>query len=213
MSYDFFVFPAEAADDVEEARTVYETARERGPLTAGGPMARFLDALNAGSPSTSDDRFLVAEVRGHDGAAYVCTSWDDPMGNLSKVAGLARPHGLSVYDVQLHALYDPRGGVDVALTTEAGPRLPYLSRTVLHEVVSHLLDRRYQWLEARRGDGSRLLVHRDGDAFGVELRDGALEQPGGAGTADASVVEELVWSWAVGDDRWRTLLDLHRIEG
>jgi hypothetical protein len=212
MSYDFFVFPAEAADGVEEARTVYETARERGALTPGGPMARFLDVLNAASPMTSGDGFLAVEAGGHDGAAYVCTSWDDPMRNLATVAGLARPHGLSVYDVQLDALYDPRGARDVVLTTEAGPRLPYLTRTVLHDVVSHLLDGHYHWLNAERGDQTYVQAYLDGATFDVEHRAGGPDRHFGATTADAALVEDLVWSWAVDDDRWRTLLDFRRIE-
>lgn len=212
MSYDFFVFPAEAADGVEEARTVYETARERGPLTPDGPMARFLDALNATSPMTSDRGFLAVPARGHDGSAYVCTSWQDPMGNLSTVAGLARQHGLAVYDVQLTALYDPRGARDVVLTTEAGPRLPYLTRPLLHDVLSQLLDRRYQWFTVERGDQTYVQARLDGDTFDVEHREGGPDRHFGARTRDAALVEGVVWSWTVDDDRWRSLLDFRRME-
>ncbi len=216
MSYDFFVFPAEVADGVEEARTVYETARDRGPLTPDGPMARFLDALNAASPTASGAgpraEFLAVRAEGHDGAAYVCTSWDDPMGNLSTVAGLARQQGLAVYDVQLTALYDPRGARDVVLTTEAGPRLPYLTRTLLHDVVSHLLGGRYHWFTVERADQTYVQVYLEGHTFAVEHRDGGPDRHFAAASTDASLVEDLVWSWTVGDERWRTLLDFRRIE-
>ena len=63
MSYDFFVFPAGLADDLDEALVVYESSRDRGPLTPDGPMARFLAAVDADG--------LRAEARGHDAAAHV----------------------------------------------------------------------------------------------------------------------------------------------
>ena len=152
MSYDFFGFPAGAAADVAAATRLYESTPDRGPLTPSGPVALFL--------ASSGDAGLDAS--GHDGGAQVHTSWDDPRANLSVVAGLARPHGLSVLDVQLTALYDPRGAADVPLVTEAGPCLPFVTRSVLHEVLGHLLERRYTWL--RLGP---TLVSYDGSAFSV----------------------------------------------
>lgn len=170
MSYDFFVFPAEAAVDLDVAVQVYESSPDRGTLTPGGPMALFLASVHA--------RGLDAS--GHDRSAHVRTSWDDPRANLAVVAELARPHGLSVLDVQLTALYDPRGAVDVALVTEAGPCLPFLTRPVLHDVLAHLVERRYAW--ARLG---ALRVTYDGTAF---LLDGTEE------ARDVAAAEELLWS-------------------
>ena len=86
-------------------------------------------------------------------------------------------------DVQLTALYDPRGAVDVRLLTEAGPCLPFLTRAVLREVLGHLADRRYSW--ARVG-GTQ--VSYDGDSF---LVDAAVSSGG------LPSVEELLWSAAV----------------
>ena len=190
MSYDFFVFPADAADDLEGATRLYESARDRGPLTPGGPVAGFLADL----PATYD-------ATGHDGSAYVRTSWDDPMGHLAVVAGCARTHGLSVLDVQLTALFDPRGAVDVALRTEAGPRTPYVTRRLVHDVVAHLTDRRYHWVELARAGQPGLRATVDGAVLEVRHRDGSTR------TADPGLVEELLWAWAADDARWRRLLD------
>src|SRR6476661_3856926 len=124
MSYDFFVFPADRADSLEQATRLYESAPETGTLTPGGPMASFLADLNALSPMTSAaDGFLSTPADGHDAAAYVATSWQDPMANLKAISAITRRHDLSVLDVQLTALYDPRGALDVGLDTEAGPQL------------------------------------------------------------------------------------------
>ncbi len=121
MSYDFFVFPAERAEGLEEALAVYERTAERGTLSADSAVARFVADLNTAVPVQREGGFLSVRVDGTDEGSYVCTSWDDPMGNLRKVAGLARPHQLAVLDVQLGALYDPRRSLDVGLQTEAGP--------------------------------------------------------------------------------------------
>jgi hypothetical protein len=171
MSYDFFVFPAEAADDASAATRLYESSPSRGSLTSGGRMASFLASLDAAGLDAS----------GHDRAAHVHTSWDDPRANLTLVAGLARPHDLSVLDVQLTVLYDPRGAVDVALVTEAGPCLPFLTRPVLHDVLAHLAERRYAW--ARVGPTQ---VSHDGTSF---LLDGSA--------AWVASVEDLLWEQAV----------------
>ena len=92
-------------------------------------------------------------------------------------------------DVQLTALYDPRGAVDVALETEAGPSLPFVTRPLLHQVLAHLLERRYSWLRLARDGAARTSF--DGRAFEVEL-DGRSTR-----LADASDVEERLWSWVV----------------
>jgi hypothetical protein len=170
MSYDFFVFPAEAADDLSAATRLYESAPARGSLTPGGRVAAFLASVGAAG----------LEASGHDAGVQVHTSWDDPRAHLTVVAGLARPHDLSVLDVQLTALYDPRGAVDVPLVTEAGPCLPFLTRPVLHDVLAHLVERRYAW--ARIG---ALRVTYDGTAF---LLDGA------GSSGDIASAEKLLWS-------------------
>ena len=89
MSYDFFVFPAERAEGLEEALAVYERTAERGTLSADSAVARFVADLNTAVPVQSDGGFLSVRVDGTDEGSYVCTSWDDPMGNLRRVAGIA----------------------------------------------------------------------------------------------------------------------------
>lgn len=176
MSYDLFVFPAGAAADLDAAVQFYETSPERGTLTPGGPMALFLASL---VPAAG-----VLGASGHDGGTQVHTSWDDPRAHLGVVAGLARPHDLSVLDVQLTALYDPRGAVDVPLVTEAGPCLPFVTRPVLHDVLDHLVERRYTWL--RLGPTR---VSFDGAGFSVD----------GVPTS-ATDVEDRLWSLAASAD-------------
>jgi len=203
MSYDFFVFPAEWADGLEEARAVYESSSARGTLTPGGPMASFLSSLAEATP----DGVLQGEPVGHDGAVYVATTWTDPMGNLATVAGPARAHGMSVLDVQLDAVYDPRGALDATLQTEAGPQLPFLTEPILHDVLSHILDGRYHWVNLARGDEVYVQSYRDEDgSWAVEHREGVPDQHFVARTTDATLVEELLWSWARDDGGWRAML-------
>ena len=154
MTYDFFVFPADRAADLEQAESLYETTRETGPTTPGSPLARFMVEV------TGVAGLLTEPVAGHDAAAYVCTSWTDPMAQLRSVADVARRHGLSVLDVQLRTLYDPRGSLDVALEVEGGPRLPYLTRPLLRDVVAHVAEGRYPCLGLVRDD--RVVTVRTG---------------------------------------------------
>jgi hypothetical protein len=203
MTYDFFVFPAERADDLAAAVHVYETTPERGVLTPGSAVAQLLASLD------SSDGLLARPAEGHDGGAEICTTWEDPMANLRTVAGLARPHGLSVLDVQLGALYDPRDSLDVSLDTEGGPRLPYVTRALLSTVLSHIAELRYHWVNLTRAPGVFVQAFRDDDgSWAVEHRTDEHRTDGhfAARTSDPVLVERLLWSWARGDGRWQAML-------
>jgi hypothetical protein len=213
MSYDFFVFPAERAEGLEEALAVYERTAERGTLSPGSAVDRFVTELNAEVPLQSEGGFLSVRVDGTDEGSYVCTSWDDPMGNLRRVAGIARPHQLAVLDVQLGALYDPRRGLDVGLQTEAGPQLPYVTRAILSQVLRDIQDGRYHWLNlSRDGEHYAQTFHDDDGTWAVEHREGGPDQHFVARTADATIVDDLLWSWSRDDGRWRAMLEFSPIE-
>lgn len=202
MTYDFFVFPADGADDLASAVHLYETTPERGVLTPGSPVAEFLASIGLAS-----DGLLAEPAAGHDGAAEICTTWSDPMANLRAVAGLARPHGLSVLDVQLGALYDPRESLDVSLDTEGGPRLPYVTRSTLATVISHIAELRYHWVNLTRAPGVYAQAFRDDDgSWAVEHQEGTVDRHFVARTPDAALVERLLWSWARDDGAWQAML-------
>ena len=213
MSYDFFVFPAERADTLEEALAIYESTAVRGELSEDGAVARFVGELNTRVPTQSAGGFLAVRADGTDAGSYVCTSWDDPMGNLRVVAEVARPHDLAVLDVQLGALYDPRRALDVALQTEAGPQLSFLTRAILGEVMQQIQDGRYHWVNLSR-DGSHFVqsFHDDDGSWAVEHREGSAREHFAARTTDAELVADLLWSWARGDGRWRSMLAFSPIE-
>ena len=173
MSYDFFVFPAEAADDLSAATRLYESAPARGSLTPGGRVAAFLASVGAAGLEALGTR------RGGAGAHVVGRPARPPDGRRG-AGPAARPVGARR---AAHRAHDPRGAVDVRLLTEAGPCLPFLTRAVLREVLGHLADRRYSW--ARVG-GTQ--VSYDGDSF---LVDAAVS------SGDLASVEELLWSAAV----------------
>jgi hypothetical protein len=212
MAYDFFVFPAEEAADLAAATELYETAPERGRLTSDGRVAAFVAALDGASSVGSPGGFLTAPPRAHDRAAHVATSWDDPMGNLHTVAGLARAHDLSVLDVQLDALYDPRDGLDVALDTEGGPRLPFLTRRILSCVMTHIGELRYQRVNVSRAPGVFAQAYRDDDgSWAVEHREDG-QRHFAARTTDPVLVEQVLWSWARDDNRWQARLAFAPVE-
>jgi hypothetical protein len=212
MSYDFFVFPAERAESLGEALEVYESTAERGPLSPEGAVGRLVAELST-VPVQSEGGFLAAPVEGTDEGCYVQTTWDDPMRNLRRVAHLARPHGLAVLDVQLGTWYDPRRSLEVGLQTEAGPQLTYLTRAILDQVVHEIQDGRYHWLNvARDREHYAQAFHDDDGSWAVEHREGGVDQHFAARTTDATLVEDLLWSWARGDGRWRAMLAFSPIE-
>jgi hypothetical protein len=209
MTYDFYVFPSELAEDLAGATEVYETAPARGSLTPDAPVAQFLAGLPAVLPAAGS----AEPTDAHDSGVTVQTDWADPMGNLRAVASVAAPLDLSVLDLQLVALYDPRRRVDVVLDTEAGPQLPFVTRRVLREVVEHISGGRYHWVNLTRsghGDGFAQSYRDPDGSWAVEHRDG--EQHFLARTDDAELVEALLWSWARGDGRWQAMLAFSPVE-
>jgi hypothetical protein len=193
MTYDFFVFPAELAEDLEQATTVHETAPQTGTPAPGSAVGEVVVALEE----------LGVEVRGTGAGAYVSTSTDDPMARLRTLAEMAAAHGLSVLDVQAGSLYDPRDALDVALETQGGPRLPFLTRSILREVVSHIVEGRYHWVTLSRGAGLFVQTYRDDDgSWALEHREGP-DQHFAARVTDAGLVEQVLWSWARDDGRWQ----------
>jgi uncharacterized protein YqgV (UPF0045/DUF77 family) len=192
MTYDFFVFPAELAEDLDQATAVYESVPHTGTPVAGSAVGELVVALEE----------LDIEVRGTAAAAYVSTSWDDPMAHLRQVAEVAAAHGLSVLDVQLGALYDPRDALDVALETQGGPRLTFVTRAILREVMSHIVEGRYHWVTLSRGAGLFVQTYRDDDgSWALEHRE-APDRHFAARLTAADLVEDVLWSWARDDGRW-----------
>ncbi len=193
MSYDFFVFPADLADDLEQATSVYETSPQTGTPPPGSGLAELVDALSE----------LGIEAHGTAAGAYVSTSWDDPMAHLRTVAAVAAAHGLSVLDVQLAAFYDPRHALEVDLETQGGPRLTFLTRRILAEVLAHIVEGRYHWVTLTRRAGVFAQTYRDEDgSWALEHRDGP-GQHFAARVADADLVQDVLWSWARDDGRWQ----------
>ena len=208
MSYDFFVLPAEQAADLDEAVARYESAPVTVAVTPGSPAERFVAALNDG-----DHDFLQSPAAGHRDTAYVATSWSDPMANLRVVAGAARDEGLSVLDVQLNALYDPRDALDVGVDTQGGPQLPYLTRGILRQVMTHIRELRYHWVTLTREDRVFVQTFRDDDgSWAVEHREGGPDRHFAARSEDAETVERLLWSWARHDGRWQAMLVFSPVE-
>ena len=54
--------------------------------------------------------------------------------------------------------------------------------------------------------------HDDDGSWAVEHREGGPDQHFAARTADATLVDDLLWSWARDDGRWRAMLEFSPIE-
>lgn len=130
-------------------------------------------------------------------------------GLLEALLILAKDHDLAVYDLDLHRLYDPAGGVDIDVLLP-DVRLPFLTRDLLADLV-----RKPWWPDA---DAPYLIVERsdqdfiqawlaDDGTYQLEYREGGPESHFLVHTGDGALVTDVIWAWVIGDERWRTAVE------
>jgi hypothetical protein len=201
-TYDFLLVPAELATDPDQAAALWQAAAPGTAPDADDPLGR----------AVTDLRRRGVTVTARRGAAYVVAPWDDPMARLSQVADVAGGHGLAVLDLQLGSLYDPRNAAPVALDTQGGPRLTFVTRRILTDVLREVAAGSYSWVTLSRSADVFVQTFRDGDGSW------ALEHSEGAGrhfatrTVDPTLVEAVLWSWARGDQRWPAMAEFSPVQ-
>jgi hypothetical protein len=201
-TYDFLLVPAGLAPDAESAVALWQAA----------PPGTAPDAGDALAVAVADLRRRGVTVTARRGAAYVVTSWEDPMARLSEVADVAGGLGLAVLDVQLGSLYDPRGAAPVALDTQGGPRLTFVTRRILTDVLREVAAGAYRWVTLSRSADVFVQAFRDGDgSWALEHSEG-LGRHFATRTLDPTLVESVLWSWARGDQRWPAMVEFSPVQ-
>lgn len=207
VSYDFFAYPAGSVFDADQALRLLDRLPDDGPLTPGGPMAAFLDALNGLSPMTSDTGWLAMRAEGADAGSVIVTTWTNPIGNLNKIADLARHYQLAVLDLQNNRQYDPIESVPMQITTDGGPEFSWVSDSALESILDAIEAGEFPWLTLGRADQLYAQTYRNDDgSWDVEFREGAPERHFHARTTDRTLVERFLWEWTLSRPGWRDLL-------
>lgn len=204
MSYDFAVLTPELVTSRADVPVLYRAMCESGQGAAPAAVRAFLGELESvlASADVSED------ARG----AVVCTSWASVMTTMRAMLELTRDHGLPLYDPQIDRLYDPRHRVDLELVLGDGVTVPYVSEQLLAEYIA---------LPAV--DAPFVVVQRDADHYAqaylrttqpsdIECRAGGPDHHYAATTTDHDLVRNVLWQWAVGDDRWRTAVEWRRVQ-
>lgn len=208
MSYDFFVLPGRGGIDPSTAMALAADTPHDGVLTPGGPMARFVDAVQASSPP-EDPWLSITPLGGHDDGVHVPTTFRAPSEHLLRLTRHALDEGLAVVDLQTGLVHDPTvpGTVRATVTTDGATCVAFTSPAVLRTAVLDVLDRHSDWLIVERDDHVYAQAYRHDDgSWDVEHRDGGPDRHFAASSTDAVEVERFLWAWASQADGWRDAL-------
>ncbi|MBX7430633.1 hypothetical protein JDV09_00695 [Mycobacterium sp. Y57] len=200
MNHRFAIFPAGAADSVEQANDLVcamATGIEGQPHKAVRELFDELDDILG--------RYLAVRPADARGAVIATDRPED--GLLRYLLQSAAARGLAVYDIELFRLYDPRGRVDVEVELCGLALLPYVTPTLLRDLVL-----RPTWpapenpfLILARGEHDHIQAYRDPNGtYQFEYRDGGPDAHFQFFTADCGLVADVMWAWVNDDPSWRT---------
>ena len=207
MNHRFAIFPAGAAESVEQANELVcaMSARIEGKPPTG--VRGLLDALD-------DIMGSYAAVRPADASGAVIATGHPEDGLLRYLLQSAAVRGLAVYDIEFFRLFDPRGRVDVDVDLGGVAALPYVTPALLRDLVL-----RPTWpspespfLILEREDQHHIQAFLNDDAtYQFEYRDGGPDAHFRFFTADCGLVADVMWAWATEDPSWRTAVPWSRV--
>lgn len=193
MSLDFAVIGVDfhtAEEALQRCDALYDEPGDPPAAVAG--LLEDLDRIDA----FGDDGFLSiwpADTGAH--GVVLCTRWPQWDRSIHTLLGLTRDRGLAMVDVQQRQVFDPRGAATVDAVTANRTRLPYLTESIVRDV----MDRQAHY-------GDHLVVETAPDTYiqslylsgvdcEVEYRDGSADRHFQTRTADRSLVPRLIAAW------------------
>lgn len=193
VSYDFAVIPVESFTTADEALRICDPLYDDPGGSPPPALAELLDDLERGD-AMGDDGFLsVRPVDAGSVGAVLCTRRYNDL--TYAMLELTKDRGLAVVDVQTRQLFDPRGRVEVQVTLGGGAELPYLTTSILTDLLArpHHTE---PWLVVARGEQHYVQAFFPLAADCVlEYRDGGPDYHYQAIIADRSVVAHALWDW------------------
>ena len=201
MAFRLAVIPAGSARSARRANRLV-TAMRTAPR--GRTPAAVVEALGA-LESSGAGEFTV--WRRTDARGALMSVRYPEIGVLEALLLVAKDHDLAVYDIDLNRLYDPTGAVDVEVSLP-GVRIPFLTRDLLSDLVLRpdWPDPEAPFVIVDRAAEDFIQVWREGSGYRVEYRDGDADFHYMCMVDDPAVVIDVMWAWAIGDDRWRGAL-------
>lgn len=206
MSYDFAVLVNDAPMTLEEAQSRYTELLE-GHVGPPPPQVQdFATALLKAVPmADAAGGWLMGEPELARLGAVVFSSWRDPDSNLYALLTMTAPRGLAVLDVQRPRLYDPSGAVAVEVFAGDGTKSPFLSPSLLRELLDSL-SAQHPHVVVKRDLDRYVQTRRSSDGtFEVEHRAGSEDEHYRLPAVDARTVELALWQWTSNAPEWRTL--------
>jgi hypothetical protein len=201
----FAVFHAGLADSVERARQLVQSwSLSESRLSTGA--YELVDEQAEGS-SVTDAQTLLSIVRAAESdGAIVAARWP-AFEVLSRLLDVTKDRGLAVFDIEISRLYDPRARVDAQLFLPNEVKLPYVTRDVVHDLVSRPIwsdpDSLFFGVERAEEEYIQTLINEDG-SYELEHRDGGPDRHFAATIDDGDLVAHAIWSWATQSTSWRT---------
>jgi hypothetical protein len=188
VSYDFAVIATDGFETAEEALQICGALFDD---PGGDPPAAVVDLIDEleRRDAIGDDGFLSmwpvdANARRSHGTTYAMLE-------------LTKDRGLAVVDLQIRQLFDPRGRVEVHVSTGNATTLPYLTERILHDVMA-----RQDWfgdqVVIKRGEQlyAQAAYALDTDCI-VEYRDGGPDRQYRTTTSDRATVARMLWGWTI----------------
>jgi hypothetical protein len=223
MSYDFAVLlPSELGElgltaPLSDASIgdFYERFAN-APGEAPAPFVTFAKALDKAVPFGDDfdgideGHWLMVEPGALRHMISIAASWSFVYDARRTLLELGFTNGLALLDPDRRLLFDPTDSVWVSVTTSEAVGSPYLSRSLLEQLIDTAQARDgflvvaeeedYVFVQTRYADGVFEVEHRGGE-----------DQHFRATTTDPQLVTEVIWSWVTDGDGWRTALPWERI--
>jgi hypothetical protein len=142
-----------------------------------------------------EHHFLSAAPDASALGALVCTSYREWARTIHMLLELTKARGLALVDLQSRQVFDPRGSVDVEVSTDNGTRLPYLTEQLVRDLMDGQ-DRYGDHIVAERAEGTfiQALYQREAQCC-IEYRAGGPDQHFQTMTSDRTLVPRLIWAW------------------
>lgn len=205
MSSLFAVLPAAAIESAERAYERYlamdKAPEPTQPLPAVGVVCTLIHRSGTGLRV-----YRRPDARG----ALLEATVDDRFDCLRALLALTADRDLGVLDVATKRLYNPRGAARVRVTM-GNITLPYLTETMLDEILESLPDPRDPALEVTRAPMCHIRSRRlPEEIFELEHRN--LDEFYRLYTDDTTLVRKTLWAWATGDPWWHQAIAWQRTE-
>lgn len=195
MSIDFAIIPANFTT-IDEALRACDAMRD---YQAGDPpdaVARLIAELDRIGADDEDTGFLSDwPISGCPLGVVLCTRWPKWDHTIYTLLEMTKDHDLAMVDLQLRQVFDPRGRVDVTVTIANGTKLPYLTESIVRDVMARQQHYGDYLIADAAEDTYMQALFEDGQPCQIEYRAGNANRHYQAMVDDRELVPQLFAAW------------------